>query len=290
MTPLLVSAGPAALVVGVGGLCLGAPWRSAPARRPGTTARSGSGAPRWLVDGAAALGLSIDPVRLWAVLRWAVPTGVASAAIAVGPGAALAGGALLLAVPPSVVPVLRRQRRHQVDAQLPAALERLASALRAGAAPAPAFVELVAAAPEPLASDLLAPSLEVQHGAGLAAAIDRWAARPEGSGAVRLTGAALGLGVEAGGEVARSIDRVATTLRERRELQSEVHALATQARASAGVLALAPIGFTILVATIEPATLRFLVTTPLGLLCLAAGIVMEAAGGAWMARITRSAA
>ncbi len=218
-----------------------------------------------------------------------MPAGVAGLAATAGPAVALAAGALLLAVPPSVGPVLRRRRRHQIDAQLPAALERLASALRAGAAPAPAFIDLVAAAPEPLASDLWGPALEVEHGARLAAAIDRWAARPEVSASVRLTGAALGLGVEAGGEVARSIDRVAATLRERRELQAEVHALATQARASAGVLALAPIGFTALVATIEPTTVTFLLTTTMGLLCLGAGLALEAAGMAWMARITRAA-
>lgn len=287
MTTVLALVAPAALVVVAGGLVLGPPWRTA--RRPTSPSVSTPRPPTWLVDGVAALGVPAAPAPLWAVLRWAVPAAIATVAVGLGLPAAAGTTALLLGVPPSVGPLLRRRRRHQVDTQLPAALERLASALRAGAAPGPAFVELAASAPEPLAADLRPAALEVAHGAGMAAAVDRWAARPGASPAIRLTGAALGLGVEAGGEVARSVDRVAATLRERQELQSEVHALATQARASAGVLALAPVGFTALVATIEPATGRFLVTTPLGLVCLAAGLALEAAGMAWMARITRSA-
>ena len=124
----------------------------------------------------------------------------------------------------------------------------------------------------------------------MSAAVDRWAARPHASPAVRLAAAALGLSVDAGGEAARSMDRVAATLRERRELQAEVHALATQARASAGVLGIAPVAFTALVSTIEPGTVRFLFTTPVGLLCLVGGLGLEAAGALWMARIVSGAA
>ena len=72
--------------------------------------------------------------------------------------------------------------------------------------------------------------------------------------------------------------------------QAEVHALATQARASAGVLGIAPVVFTALVSAIEPGTVRFLTTTPVGLLCLVAGLVLEAAGALWMGRIVAGAA
>jgi tight adherence protein B len=289
MTTLAAFTGPAVLVLVAGGLWLGPPGARGAARRPDSASSDAAhgSAPGWLVEGLTAAGLTANPDSAWAVARWAGPAGLAAVALTVGPMVAVAGAGLVLAVPRSVGPALRRRRRHQVDTQLPAALERLASALRAGAAPAPAFIEVADAAPEPLASDLRAPASEVRHGAPLATAVDRWAARRDASPAVRLTGAALGLGIEAGGEVARSIDRVAATLRERREVQAEVHALATQARASSGVLACAPLGFTALIASIEPTTVRFLLTTPIGLLCLVAGLVLEVAGTAWMARITR---
>jgi tight adherence protein B len=78
-------------------------------------------------------------------------------------------------------------------------------------------------------------------------------------------------------------------LRERREVAGEVRALATQARTSAGVLAVAPLAFTGLVSTIEPGAVAFLVTSPLGLACLLLGLALEALGAVWMTRITRSA-
>ncbi len=94
----------------------------------------------------------------------------------------------------------------------------------------------------------------------------------------------------AGGHVARSVDQVAATLRERRQLRAEVRALATQARSSALVLVLAPPAFTLLLSAVEPGTVRFLLTSGTGLACLAAGIALDVVGGAWMARILRSAA
>jgi tight adherence protein B len=179
-------------------------------------------------------------------------------------------------------------RRRQRDAQLPDALDRLASGLRAGEAIGPALCALAPTLAEPLRTDLEPVARALAGGAPVAAAVGGWAERPSASADVHLVVAALSLGAHAGGEVARAIDRIAATLRERRELQAEIHALATQARASAAVLAMAPIAFAGLVATIEPAAAAFLVTSPLGLLCLLAGLTLEGVGAAWMARITRS--
>jgi len=181
----------------------------------------------------------------------------------------------------------RHLRRR--DAQLPDALDRLASAMRAGRAIGPALGELASSAAEPLRSDLQPVTLALTHGTPVAAALAGWAARPGASADVRLVVAALTVGARSGGEVARAIDRIAATLRERREVQREVHALATQARTSAGLLAVAPLAFAALVSTIEPAAVGFLVATPLGLLCLALGLSLEGLGATWMARITRGA-
>jgi len=185
----------------------------------------------------------------------------------------------------------RPARRHaRRDAQLPDALDRLASSLRGGRSVGPALVELAAGLPDPLGTELRAVAASLAHGAPVTAALATWAASPGTSADVRLVAAALTLGADAGGEVARAVDRIAATLRERRELRAEVQSLATQARASAGVLALAPLAFTGLVATIEPKAVTFLVTSPVGWACLVAGLGLEAVGALWMARITGRAA
>ena len=181
----------------------------------------------------------------------------------------------------------RRHRRR--DAQLPDALERLSSSIRAGLSLAAALGEVADRLPDPLGGELRRTRAAVRHGAPLSEALAAWAAPPEATPAVRLVAAALTLAADGGGEVARAVDRVAATLRERRELEGEVRALATQASASALVLAVAPVVFALLVASVEPGAVTFLLTTPVGLGCLAGGLLLEGLGARWMVRITRAA-
>jgi tight adherence protein B len=186
--------------------------------------------------------------------------------------------------------LLPERRRRQRDRQLPDALDRLGSALRAGEAIGPAIVGLASVSPEPLRSELGAAARAVALGAPVADALAGWAAAEHASPDVRLVAAALTIGAGTGGEVARAVDGVAATLRERHEVLAEAHALATQARASAAVLAAAPIAFALLVATVEPGIVAFLFTSPVGAACLTLGLALDVIGVLWMARITRSAA
>jgi len=97
--------------------------------------------------------------------------------------------------------------------------------------------------------------------------------------------AALSLASETGGTAARAVDGVAATLRERIEVADEVRALGAQARLSAVVIAVAPIGFGLVAAATDPRTLSFLVSTPVGFACLVAGITLDLLAYAWMRRI-----
>ena len=182
-----------------------------------------------------------------------------------------------------------RRRSARRDAQLPELLERIASGLRAGLALGPSVVAATEGSPAPLADDLAPVARALRHGTPLGVALEHWAAQPTASEDVRLVAAALELSRQAGGSASRAVDRVAATLRERRELRAEVRSLATQARASAGVLAVAPLAFTALVATIEPGVVGVLVTTPLGAGCLLGGVTLQGLGATWMTRIVRSA-
>ena len=179
--------------------------------------------------------------------------------------------------------------RRRRDRQLPDALRRIASALRAGESVGAAIREVADTTTLPLGPELHRVARAVALGASVADALRAWASEPDASDDVRLVATALAIGSGTGGELARAVDGVAATLRERHELRREVEALATQARASAAVLAVAPLGFTALVATVEPAAAAFLVTRPAGFACLVLGLGLEAVGAVWMARITRGA-
>ena len=178
-----------------------------------------------------------------------------------------------------------RRRAARRDALLPEALERMASSVRSGSSVTAALCEVARSSPPPLGAELVPAADALDHGAGLDAALTTWQRAAGPSTEVALSVTALGLGGRAGGEVARALDRVAATLRERRELRAEVRALATQARASAGILIVAPLGFTALVSTIEPDVAGFLLTSPLGVACLLAGLALDGVGAAWMSRI-----
>jgi tight adherence protein B len=176
------------------------------------------------------------------------------------------------------------RRAARRDAQLPEAFERLASALRAGRSLADALREVAADVPEPLRAELTGPCAALVAGASTDAAVAAWRRTAAPSPDLDLATTALALAAQAGGEVGRACDRVAATLRERRELRAEARALATQARASAGVLTVAPLAFALLVSAIEPGVLGFLATTGPGLACTAIGLSLDAAGAIWMAR------
>lgn len=231
------------------------------------------------------LHLEVDPPTALAVLRCTSGLAVASALLIGGPAAAALVGAAVLAMPGVAGRVLARRATMRRDEQLAPMLERLAADVRAGSALGPALVGAAHLTPAPLGDDLRVVAAEVEHGAALSQALARWGDRADSGASIRMVVAALTVAAEAGGEVARSVDRLAATLRERRDLRAEVRSLATQARASAAVLVAAPLGFAALVAGIEPGAVTFLVSTPVGLLCLSAGLALDVLGATWMNRI-----
>lgn len=178
------------------------------------------------------------------------------------------------------------RRAHARDLEsLPDAVDALASALRSGQAPGLALAATSSVAPPGLAAQLRAAAEATGRGVPLADAVDRWAATSDLDG-VALVAAAVSVTARAGGEVGRSLASVADTLRERRALRREVRALSAQARLSATVLALAPLGFAVVSVGIDPASARFLLGTPLGIACLVGGATLDTAGWVWMRRIT----
>jgi tight adherence protein B len=117
-------------------------------------------------------------------------------------------------------------------------------------------------------------------------ALDDWVrARP--TQGVRLTVGALAVAVTSGGSPARGLDGVAATLRARNEVEREVRALATQARTSAAVMAAAPVGFAVVGVLGDSGAAAFLFGSAGGWACLLAGLLLDALGAWWMARIAR---
>ena len=116
----------------------------------------------------------------------------------------------------------------------------------------------------------------------------RWARTAPHGSPESLAAASLALAAATGAASGRAVDGVATTVRLRVALHDEIRALSSQARASAALIALAPIGFLLLSLAVDRGVVGFF-TSPLGGLVFAAGLGLDALGAVWMARITRAA-
>lgn len=185
--------------------------------------------------------------------------------------------------------LLCARRNRQVERSLPDALDAVARSVRSGASLRQALHEATAAVRGPLHDDLAVVVRDVGDGASVDDALTRWCVRRPLPG-VRLATAALALGAETGGASAQAIDGVTATLRTNLGIAGEVRALSSQARLSALVIVLAPIAFSFLAATSDGTTAAFLLGTPVGWVCLAAGLGLDAIGWLWMRTLTEVAA
>jgi tight adherence protein B len=177
----------------------------------------------------------------------------------------------------------RGRRERRVELALPAALELIAAHLRAGGT----VVEGVAALADgdsPLAADLGRVRVRTELGLDLSGALAIWPAeRPLPD--VRAAAGALAVASSLGGRSADALDSLARSLRERQGAVAEAVALSAQARLSALVVGLGPIGFLCFSAIVDPSSTKVLFATGVGRACLLVGISCEALGAWWMHRI-----
>jgi tight adherence protein B len=126
------------------------------------------------------------------------------------------------------------------------------------------------------------------RGAPLVEVFRRWprlCALPE----VRVASSALVLAADAGGQQARAIDGIAATLRERLSAGADARSQSAQARLSAVVISMLPIGFAVWASATDHRTTSFLLASRRGWACLAFGLVLEGLGVLWMRHVIRGA-
>ena len=123
--------------------------------------------------------------------------------------------------------------------------------------------------------------IALQRGATFAEALQQQPAEPSG---VALVVHILGLCARVGGNVSEPLDRAAATLRERHAATQERIAQSAQARLSVRVLTLVPIGFASWTLLTSRDVQRFMFT-PAGVVCLCAGLTLNAVGWRVMRRI-----
>ena len=242
--------------------------------------------PAWFAAVAADAGLA--PTRAWTTWRTAVAVAAGAALATALPWLVLGAGAVAASPWVARAPLHRRAERR-LEAELPAALDAVSRSLRAGASLRQALADAAVDATGRLGDDLRRVVSSARAGIPLDEALETWA-RTRPRPGVLLVVAALSLAHESGGASARAVEGVAATLRRRRAAMEETVALSAQARASAVVLAGAPVALCLFALVSGGSAARFLTGTPVGLACLAAGVGLDALGWWWMTRLTAAAA
>jgi tight adherence protein B len=181
-----------------------------------------------------------------------------------------------------------RRKGTDADAGLAMVLDALARAVRGGASLGQALAEVAAEAPLAWAGDLQRVTADLAAGASVREAMTAWEKTRPGSGA-RLAVTALVLAHERGGDLGSAADSAAASVRDAAAARSELAAQTVQARASAVVVAAAPVGFTALLTGTDGRVRAVVLGTPVGWVCTVLGGLLVGLGSWWIHRLVRDA-
>ena len=126
----------------------------------------------------------------------------------------------------------------------------------------------------------------VELGDPMDEAIDAWATDVGGPDA-RLVAGVLKLHRRTGGSLSTTLEDLADTLRSRRSAAREVESLTAQARLSATILGLLPIGFFLFLSVVARDDLEAAYETPAGVAAIGLGFALQGAAYLWIRGLLR---
>lgn len=183
-----------------------------------------------------------------------------------------------LALLPLVRLVWRRNKRlHQIEAQLPDAMDLISRALRAGHAFPSALAMVGAEAQEPIAGEFKITSDEIGFGISVDNALNNLASRVP-SPDMRYFVMAVIIQRETGGNLAELLGKLAELVRERFKLFAKVRVLAAEGKLSAWILAGLPFVVAGAVQLLNPKYLSVLFTDVMGVKLVIGALVLMVIG------------
>ena len=158
----------------------------------------------------------------------------------VGPLLGLIGFVATPLVARSVLSTRAQRRRQAFEEQLPDVLQLMTNALRSGYALPQALDAVATQAAEPASSEFQRVNFEARVGVDLGESLRAMADRMQ-STSFGWVVAALDINREVGGELAKVLTTLATTIRDRQQLDRQIKTLTAEGRISAYVLTALPI-------------------------------------------------
>jgi tight adherence protein B len=192
------------------------------------------------------------------------------------------GGYLL---PMRIVKYRQGRRQKRFNGQLPETLALLSNGLKAGFSLPQALDSVARNSTPPVSEELSRVTREMSVGASLEQSLLNMVKRVA-SEDLDLIVTAILIHRSVGGNLARVLDNISHTVRQRVLVKSQVAALTAQARASGWIISLLPVGVAAILYFIAPTYFRTLTTDPLGVTLLIAAGAMIVIGNIFIRRIT----
>jgi tight adherence protein B len=199
-------------------------------------------------------------------------------------GVACVAFALAATGPWAYVRWRKRRRIHQLEAQLPEAIDLIARAVRAGHPLSAGLGMAAEEAPEPLASEFRITFEEQKFGLPFEEALLGLGDRVEVVD-VRILITAILVQREVGGNLSEILETIAETMRARFNLRRQVRVYTAQGRMSGYTLAALPILVGLAITAINPDYMRTLFHEPVGRGMLAGAGMMQLFGFLWIRKI-----
>lgn len=222
--------------------------------------------------------LFIDPAKMFHAHVALMTLGAIVAGLATGSAMLAAAGFVTLALFPRVIYAwLHKRRLQKFEEQLPDALMMLAGALRAGLNLNMAMSQLVVEAQAPLGQEFSLMLREQRLGVTLEQSLNGLVRRVPTQTTV-LVVSGMRIASETGGGLAEMLERTATTVRSRLQIEGKINALTAQGKLQAWVVGLMPLLLMLVLDHMEPEAMSQLWHTHMGWGALAAIAALEIVG------------
>jgi tight adherence protein B len=189
---------------------------------------------------------------------------------------------------PMVIALIVRQRRSRVlSSQLPEALDMMVRSLRAGHGVSAAFKLVATEMPIPIAVEFARCFDEHNLGVDFRVAVENMTKRVPDNLDLRIFAMSVVLQHETGGNLVEILEQIAYTIRERYKFYGKLAALTAEGKVSGVILGALPLVVTAVLGVTNGSYLSVLVESPSGRSIAMVGLLLWAAGVAWLVRLTK---
>jgi tight adherence protein B len=189
-------------------------------------------------------------------------------------------------IPMRFVRFRQRRRQRAMSTQLPDTVSLLSNALKAGYSFPQAIDSVSKNASAPMADEFARVVRELNIGGSIEHSLENLVKRA-GNDDLDLVVTAAIIQTQVGGNLARVLDNISETIRERVRVKGQISAMTAQGRASAWIITLLPIGLVGLLYILTPDYFGVMTKTRAGLALLVVAGVMIFLGNTFTRRIAR---